>query len=98
MQVVPEENGAAMKVEFDYLRRAYAANMHRRRALDLRTIAADRTMSAVRQELEAEATWNEEQARKLDDCEELSEKPVVAPIRADPRSDIDSVDGPGSPA
>lgn len=81
-----------MKVEFDFLRRAYIANMHRRRALDLRTIAADRTMSAVRQELEAEVAWNEEQARKLDDCEEIGEKATPAPMIAQPNSDIDYID------
>jgi hypothetical protein len=83
-----------MKVEFDFLRRAYAANMHRRRALEIRSIASDRTMSAVRKELEDEAAWNEEQARKLDDCEEQSEKPAATPTRADPRLDIDSIDAP----
>lgn len=81
-----------MKVEFDFLRRSYLANMHRRRALDLRAIASDRTMSAVRQDLESEATWNEEAARKLDDCEEQSEKPMTKPTVAEANSDISYLD------
>lgn len=81
-----------MRVEFDFLRRAYAANMHRRRALEIRAIAADRTMSAVRQELEAEATWNEEQARRLDDCDDQAEKNAATPTKVDARADLDYID------
>lgn len=81
-----------MKIEFDFPRRAITAELYRRRAAELRRKAADRSMSASRQEMEAEAAIHEANADALMDYTESAEK--VATVVVNPRVDIDSVDAP----
>lgn len=84
-----------MKVEMNFFERADYANLQRARASRLRELAEDRTMSAVKEELLAEAKWREERARKLDDAIEdrVSER---EPIRLDAKGN--RVEPPPSPA
>lgn len=85
-----------MKVELDFLQRAYVANLLRIRATAQRELAESRTMSATREELIAEAKWCDAQARKLDDAFEEKSVSEKEPIRVDARRDIDSIDKPAT--
>jgi len=82
-----------MKVEFDFKRRAITAELHRRRASALRSLASDLSMSSARQEIESEASFHEKCADDLMDYADAAERPV--PIIANPRIDIDQADAPG---
>lgn len=81
-----------MKIELDLSRRAITAELYRRRAAQLRKMSADRSMSAVRQEMEAEAAQHEQNADLLMDYAESTEK--VANVVSNPRVDIDQADAP----
>jgi hypothetical protein len=83
-----------MKLDFDLNRRAIAAELHRRRAALLRKNAVDRSLSAVRQEMEAEASLHEEYADGLMDYTDTSEK--IANVTPNPRADLDQADAPQS--
>lgn len=85
-----------MRFDLSFLERGYHANLLRIRASNLRGLVEDRSKAALRQELESEAAWCEEQARKLDDAEESIVASDREPIKVDSRRDIDSVDGPKS--
>jgi len=85
-----------MKIEMSFLERGYTANLFRVRASRQRQLASERSGSATRQELEQEAEYCETQARKLDDAEEPAAVSDKAPIRANPRADLDNVDGPAT--
>jgi hypothetical protein len=85
--------GAVMKLDLTYLERGYEANLYRRRADELRKLAAERTMSAIRLELEAEAVFCDARAKRLDDGEEPKEEPKE-PIRVDKNRDLQQLDPP----
>lgn len=78
-----------MKVELDFLQRAYYANLLRIRAAKQRSIAEGRSASATRLELEAEAQWCEAQAQRLDDAFEEKSVSDKEPIRIKDGSNVD---------
>jgi len=87
-----------MKYDIGFIERGYTANLYRIRASRQRQLAADRSMSATRQELESEAAWCEAQAQKLDDAEEPTTVSDKEPIKAGGRKDIDQADPPKTTA
>lgn len=55
-----------MRFEVNFTDRSYAANLFRRRRDELREIAEKKSMSAIKQELLAEAAYCEDVATKFD--------------------------------
>jgi hypothetical protein len=66
--------------------------MHRRRASSLRKMATDRSMSAVRQEMEAEAEVHEKYADSLMDFQDAAEKVVTAATVQNSKADIEQLE------
>jgi hypothetical protein len=81
-----------MRADFDLQRRAIVAELHRRRAGDLRKLATDRSMSAVRQEMEAEAVLHEKYADDLMDYVDAAEKVVTATTVQNSKADLEQLD------
>jgi hypothetical protein len=77
-----------MRFELSFLDRAYHANLLRVRALRLRNLASERTMSATTKELSDEAEWCERQAQRLDDAEEPKTVSDKEPSRVNATRDI----------
>lgn len=78
-----------MRAEFNLERRAVVSELLRRRARDLRSMASDRTMSSLRQEIEAEAELHEQWADDLMDFADAAEKVVTANTITNSNADID---------
>jgi len=55
-----------MRFEMGFQDRAYAANLFRRRRDELRQLASQKSMSGIRQDLEAEAAYAEDTATRFD--------------------------------
>jgi len=81
-----------MRADYDLTRRSIMAELHRRRAASLRKLALDRSMSAVRQEMEAEAELNEKYADDLVDYKDAAEKVVTAATVQNSTADLDQLE------
>lgn len=85
-----------MKFDLSYLERGAWANLARARASRQRGLAADKSRSSTRMELEAEAAYWESVAQRLDDAEEPTATSETEPVRvqANDTRDIDYIDRP----
>lgn len=83
-----------MKIDLAHTDRGYMANLLRRRRDELAQLAGRKSGGDTKAEFDLEQTYVEALATRLDRGEEAEK---AAPITADPRVDIDSVDKPATP-